>query len=239
MHLSGPHQWDKSDRKEERMIRNLKTLGLALVAVFAMSAMAASAASATQGAFTAGVANAHIFGTDVGAGDKFEVLGSTVECVTDEFTGTLAAKSTDLTITPTYKNCLKNGTEPVTVTTNGCTFTFTVGTRTSEVDAHGSAHVVCPVTTPTTQIEVHTYTNHAAHTAGTSNCTLTMGSQTVEPVTYTNVANTTKVLVEGELGVSVQTHGACSFGLTLNVNGVYKAGVEVEATGSTAHIGNL
>jgi hypothetical protein len=45
----------ETDRKEEKMIHNLKVLSLALVAVFAMSAMAASSALAveeTQGVLT-------------------------------------------------------------------------------------------------------------------------------------------------------------------------------------------
>lgn len=224
------------------MIRNLKTLGIAVVAILAMSAMAASAASASQqGVFTAMDPLAypvHVHGTDdvVVEPDSFEVLGSVVKCEVATFTGELKGRSTDLTITPTYEKCFKNGTEPSTVTHNGCNYTFTAGTYTSAADTHGTVDIVCPVGKA---IEVHTYASHAAHTANTPNCTLTIGSvNNLTGVTYTNNAATTDVFVEGVISVPVQTHGNCSGGFTINTTGTYRAGVTVNGTnGKAIHVG--
>jgi hypothetical protein len=206
------------------MTRNLKALGLALVAVLAMAAFAASSASAKQGIFTASSYPVHVFGTD--NDDWFEVLENKVECDEATFTAQATGADTKLTVIPTYHKCFKNLVEPVTVTTNGCHYTFTIGTMTSHSHGHGTVDIVCP----TKPIEVHSYANHAAHTSKSSNCTLTIGSQNNLPgVTYTNAANG-DIVVEGEIKPAVQTHGACSFGITINTTGLYSAGVTVEGT---------
>ncbi len=122
------------------MTRKFKTLGLCLVAVFAMSAVAATAAQAEK--FTSASYAASITGEQIGAlPNEFEVTNAGVECGTATFSGTLAAASETLTITPNYQNCLVGGSIPATVDMNGCDYLFhATGVKTASVD------VVCPTT---------------------------------------------------------------------------------------------
>jgi hypothetical protein len=213
------------------MIRNLKALGLALVAILAMAVFASSASAESPGIFTAKTYPAHIYAEDTD--DTFTVAGNIIQCTHGTFTGVAEKASTKITIEPEYTNCTKNGTEPATVTMNKCAYVFEVGTMTGHTEAHGSVEIECPVGKV---IEVHSYTNHAAHTGNSPNCTVTIGPQTVGNVTYTNNLATTDVFVESTdkegIIVAAQTHGACSFGLTINTTGDYDAGVTVTATES-------
>ncbi len=122
------------------MTREFKTLGLCLVAVFAMSAVAATAAQAEK--FTSANYPAAVPGEQVGALPlEFEVTNAGVECGTATFSGTLAAASETLTITPNYQNCLVGGAIPATVDLNGCDYLFHVtGVKTVGAD------VECPTT---------------------------------------------------------------------------------------------
>ena len=207
-------------------MRNFKALGLALVAVFAMSAVVASSASAT--AFTSVKYPQHLIGEDTGAPDVFTVSGNELTCTDETFTSDITAQSTTLNFIPSYVNCKTAGAafNNVTVTTNGCTFTF---------DAHGHSVIDCP-TTPAQQqqahkqhgpIEIHHYSNQG-HT--TVSCTNTVGPQNISgTVTYTNDPDGT-VTVNGTPQVNLQTHGGCSFGFTINVVSTYDLSVKVRAT---------
>lgn len=218
------------------MIRNLKALSLALVAVFALSAMAASTASAAPKFTSAnGVYPQHLIASDTGAEDLFTLAGSELSCTGETFTATAAAATNALSFTPNYINCVTKGEPPlpITVTHNGCTFEFTAVTTVSAAQSKGIVHLRCP--NPAVGVEIHHYSNHANHTAKISNCTDTVLPQTpTGEVTYNNVAP--NVVVEGTLGVHVVTHGACSFGFTLNQEASYHLSDTVSATsGATIH----
>lgn len=204
--------------------RNLKAVGLAVVAAFAMSAMVASTASAAKFTAANGLAQ-HLVATDVGAADKFEVAGSTLTCNGETFTSNApAGQTTELSFTPNWINCKTEGAafNNVTVTHNSCNLIFT-STPTPAV------HIACGAK----PIEVHHYSS-SAHSSST--CTETIGTQTVTGhPTYTNVGN--HVEVHGVAGVSLQTHGACSFGFTLNQTAEYTYSQTVTATsGNAIHV---
>ena len=196
-------------------MRNFKALGLALVAVFAMSAVVASSASATS--FTAESYPQHLTAEDIAPADKFTVSGNELSCTDETFTAQSGlAATTTLEFIPDYVNCKTEGSafNNVTVTENGCTFTF---------DAHGHSIVDCPVNQ---KIEIHHYSNQA-HTS--SSCTNTVAAQNISgTVTYTNEADGVKVT--GTPQVNLQTHGGCSFGFTINVASTYDLSVKVRAT---------
>jgi hypothetical protein len=212
------------------MNRNLKMLWLALVAVFAMSAVTASnAAAEKQGQFTAEEYPAHIFAEDTD--DIFTVLGQPLLCKHQTFTGVLASESTDITINPEYTKCENvNNKKQVTVTMNGCNFTFTAGTVTSATTVHGEVHITCPTGK---EIEAHTY-NDVAHTS--VHCTLVIPPQTL-PVTYTN--HNGHVFLEPTEGTSVPVtgteKGTCTAGLNIHFSSATSnLGVTVEGTESNA-----
>lgn len=221
------------------MTRNLKVLGLALVAVLAIGAMAASAATAaTAGKFTASSYPVHVFGEDTD--DTFTVSENTLACTKATFTGQASEASTQLDITPVYTGCTNNGVDPVTVTMNGCFYRFTAGTATAPSGtthtAHGSVHIICE---PGKVIEIHRYSSHANHTAGITNCTITVGPQAASgSVTYTSHTTPGDVTVEGDVVVSAQLHSTCSFGFTINVNSTYHSGVTTVGTNNNKiHVG--
>lgn len=158
------------------MIRNLKALGLALVAVLAMGAVAANGASAHE--FTSSSATTYLSGTsESGTTDKFTVsaiFGTlTIECH-GSFTGTQSGTVADeVTVTPSYSNCLFNG-EAASVDVNGCDYNFDSDT---DANGHAAAKVACPGTGTTETIAV---TNNT--------CDMYFGTQTpTEGVTYTNI----------------------------------------------------
>ena len=206
------------------MIRNLKALGLALVAMLAMSAMAAASASAQEGEVyeTAGIYPVHIQGADVAqtAGDPTPSLtanGEVVHCTKTLYTGNLTAASKRVTITPTYEDC--HSPTPVTVTMNGCAYEFHHATTGANTDTWPiTADLECPVGKVA---EVHKYSSMANHTAGTSNCTLTMAAQTglTGATLYEETTAGDPLRIEGTVhSIKTQTHGACSFGFTININ---------------------
>lgn len=156
------------------MNRKLKALGLALVAVFAMSTVLTSGAQADEGKtgeFTATEYPAHVFVTPYIDPYEFTAGGYSFTCKKTELTGTLGAKSKELTVTPKYEDCEthKDGSPSikVTVKTNGCHFLFTTGTKTKDNDVHGAVHLVCH---PDKRIEM---------TAGTCTVTVTPSHETV------------------------------------------------------------
>jgi len=141
------------------MIRNLKTLGVALCAVLALSVVAASAASAAN--YTASSYPAIGTGTSAVGNDVFKTEAGNVECKS-HFTGTLAAASSTLTVTPTYTECKAFGFLNATVTMGTCDYQFQAPTLVSADNYTAAVKVVCGATPITI-------------TAGT--CKATVGAQ--------------------------------------------------------------
>jgi archaellum component FlaF (FlaF/FlaG flagellin family) len=149
------------------MIRNIKILGLALVAVLAMSAVAVGSASA--GEFTGSSYPAEGEGGQT-TPHKFTVQGQAVECSTASFSGSLAAASEQIKITPVYEGCKAFGFLSATVDMNGCYYTFTAdGEKTGTHTRHGSVHIICPGATKSITVTASTCTVHIPEQTPTGN----------------------------------------------------------------------
>lgn len=183
---------ESKNRKEQKMIRNLKVLGLALVAVFAMSALAASAASAAEQGKITSDGPFKLDGTDVVKSVLTYNETQKLEC-TGTYTGEkvgggfLASGETTATVKPVYTACVGKIGElnaPATVTMNGCDYVLHVGNTLAAGKWGGTADVVCSPSTD--QIEVHIYSN-AEHTS--SICTYKFAAQTGKTGAFvTNIA---------------------------------------------------
>ncbi len=117
------------------MTLNLKALGLALFAVFAMSAVAASTASAQNAKITTDGESVTLTGTETGEplANSFTAFGQTLRCPGSTFTGhkfettphvPVPNNAENVTITPTYVNCVDQNEKPLTVSMNGCDYEF-------------------------------------------------------------------------------------------------------------------
>ncbi|HEX5762980.1 MAG TPA: hypothetical protein VFY04_07650 [Solirubrobacterales bacterium] len=218
------------------MIRNLKTLGLAMVAALALSAVAASTASAElEGGFTAenGTYPLHVHGVDGEGTNALTAGGAPVECEEASYTGTLAEPSPTLKLDLSFENCVA-GALTATVTVNGCTYDFHVGTGTGNGDWHGEAGLTCP----SKPLEIHFY-NAKPHSAATEVCTVTIGTQkNLKGLTLTDLGNNT-VTAEGSVGgIKGHRSGACVGGATVPFEGaVLDADITVTGTNDNLDIG--
>jgi hypothetical protein len=141
------------------MTRMLKVLGLAIASMATMVAIGAPAAQAETGVLTAQQFPAIVTGGQIG-GATFDIGAAplkTVTCGTSDLGTTLNAPTDPVTLIPAYGGCVSEpGAQPVTVTLNGCDYSFGVtrpGTtgwpaETGEL----TASVICP---PGQQIEIH------------------------------------------------------------------------------------
>lgn len=152
----------------------------ALAVVFVLGALTASAAQARE-SFIAGAYPATLTGTPLTV-HEWEVSGRSVICAEASFKATLAAKSTELKVTPTYEECFAVvlGNEfPATVEMNGCDYLFTTDPGGAK---NGPTHIKCPVGK---QIELHVYLDEE-HTKVL--CTYDVKAQERGKMEYENVA---------------------------------------------------
>jgi hypothetical protein len=196
------------------MSLKLKVLGLGVLAIMAMSAFAAISASAkVAGHFThEGTAN-HVI---VKGEESFHTShflqfqhtnsegkadGKPIECTEAKYEGTAATKTvTVIQMTAAYSGCRtqEGAAGEVSVTMNGCSYTFfSGGTK------HGTVAVDCPVGSA---IEVH----HP-------NCTITIGAQTPTTNGLTNGVSYTTT-VEGK-------HALTANVTVGNIAGQYHGGI--------------
>jgi hypothetical protein len=129
----------------------LKALGLGLLATMALAGfMAMNATAETGGHFTSEATHTIISGEDETGVNRPElrVPGLTgIVCDKSTYSGTTNATTVEsITITPTYEKCHTTGDEPeikkpVTVDVNGCTYTFTIGKKST---ADNTVDLVCP-----------------------------------------------------------------------------------------------
>ncbi len=160
------------------MSRFLKTLALAMSAM-ALLAVMASAAHAATGALTAPEYPAQITG-EQGPGATFDIANRNVECATSDLNATIMGPTDPVTFTPIYANCISNpGALPVTITTNGCDYSFGVskpGTTgiINPTTGRMQAWLNCPAGK---QLEIHIYENAFTHAANFSTCTYDIGPQ--------------------------------------------------------------
>jgi hypothetical protein len=156
------------------MTCNLKILGLALVAVFATSAVLATAAMAQQGLLTSD-GPVTLTGTETGSKANFiRMFGLQIECPGSTYVGhkvgstseLIPSGSTEVTITPTYKNCSVTTLGwPMTVTMNGCDYVAKLGNTTANpADTYGvSTSLKCPAGK---DITVDIWTPNGSHAEG-------------------------------------------------------------------------
>lgn len=127
----------------------LKFFGLVLTAMVS-SALIATSASAVD-TFTAERNTITITGTSADSLLRITGAGSTIECATAKFSGTIANGAQQITITPSYTGTpaepgaahCKWGTGKVTVDMNGCDYLLTGSTISSD-GTDATASIICP-----------------------------------------------------------------------------------------------
>ncbi len=217
-----------------KMIRNLKALGPALVALAAMSAIMASSASAHKFTSTGVYPQAFIV-EDVGAADQFTLGENSMECHGETHTGTLNAPTTTIEVTPEYGETCRTGnsaTWNMTVTENGCKLHIEWAEHVAADHDKIKIKLVC---TLGKGVEIHHYSSQP-HSG--SSCTNTIVPQTATgTLTATSLTPSGDILLEGSVGITQQTHGACSFGFTINQNATFDVSKAVRAvSGAAIHI---
>jgi hypothetical protein len=192
--------------------------------MLAVSSFAAMTAGATAGGhFASEVAHTTIVGTEA-SGHRLHLKGDFGEgqigCNQASYSGTTTnTTETAVSITPTYAECSTTGSSAVTVTPNGCTYTFTVAAGTTS-STEQTAHVVCPAGKT---IEIH----HP-------NCTITVaGGQTVaNAATYTPVTENGKHAITMDVSAKFnsQYHGGICIFLGTAHTGELNGSVTVRGT---------
>lgn len=154
------------------MILNSKVMGLILAAILSMGGLSASAAEAEVDAQLT-TTGTKIDGTQL-PGAVFSRLGRTFTCKTGTTNGAATNGATTLTLTPSFSECESPSIKgPATVKMNGCNFVFHL-----TADASDTFTAVRDLSCPAgVKAEILFYSNHTNHTAGTTLCQFTFGSQ--------------------------------------------------------------
>jgi len=212
----------------------LRALGLGLLALLAMGAFAAVNATAEEGGhFTSDspTGNTWITGTEQrGAGGtepdvtRLGIVGlKGIHCKHASYVATASGSTvTSLTVAPTYKECTTEpeGLKNVVVDVNGCTYTFTIGKKISNV--HNTVHILCPVGVKGIVI------THPE-------CEIVIPPQTVTGIAYNTITENNKhaITVEPTIGIggtpTLTTHfekGVCVL-LGTSHAGEFTGGVKV------------
>jgi len=213
-------------------MRNIKVLGLALTAVLAMSAFAAATASANE-------FNSESYpttGTGTKDGEFLDVLtltAGTVKCTTPTYKATLSAKSTSVSVAPSYAGCTGFGF-PGEVVTTGCVYVFNIG---AGATTEGDVDLECTGANEITII---------SKSGATVKCTVHVKSQTDigGTVKYINISAgaTREITVEANLTGIDYTHtagtgiGACTSGSSTTGTLTAKGVATGENAGGT-HVG--
>ena len=190
------------------MTRNLKVLGMALAMAFAFAAFASAASAAT-----------HHF--DGGAGETLSVVTNENQVFTTTTGGTQGfickgvafnstlevATSTSVTVEPLYTNCHteENGVETttqMTLTTNGCHYTFqgltTSGNPTG--GEHANVELSCPEGAAGMTTDV---------TAFKLRCTNVPPQTIAHAVRYEDLGNGQVKVIPTAHGIESKTEGVC------------------------------
>lgn len=186
----------QSNRKENKMSRNLKVLGLALLAVFSLAALTASAASAASFHSEKETAVITAEGEKIN-GTTFGTKSSSVTtvCEKETFAGTAKNGATSITVHPTYFGCNAEPFGAAPIDTKGCNYILYAET-TSHLNTSGVSETDAPV-----EVECEG-TNAIKVTA--PGCTITVPAQSKRHgVMYVNEGSgstrdiTVKVTVDG------------------------------------------
>lgn len=150
------------------MTRALKIIGPVLLLIaLAISALAATGAFAEEeegapGTLQAAEYPATLDGTDIAtATNAFTLFGEKIVCPDSSYSGQIAAKTTEVTITPTYNNnecSAGGGGHKVTVTMNGCDYMLHIGNTTKKFydNYYVTIDLICP---KEADVEIHKYLN--------------------------------------------------------------------------------
>jgi len=164
------------------MTINPKSLWPVVLAVFALSALAAPAAQAVPKTFHVEIDTFSLKGEQVGE-QWFTFAATTVECEKLALTGENVLKTTaEITTQVAYSECNTKitGKSSAKVVMNGCDYRFTVKPET-EVPTTGVLHIECPVNK---RIEI--LIGAMGSEGVPTNCTVTLGSQTLNEVIFEN-----------------------------------------------------
>jgi hypothetical protein len=210
------------------MIRNIKLLALTALAALAVTAVAASAAHAENTKFTAGSTSGKVTATQT-TKQVFTTNAGKVECTTAHQEGVFtAATFSSLTVTPTYSGCTAFGFIGATVTTNGCTYTYTGKPQAAGEETLATVTVNC------------TGANTIVVSGG--GCTTTVPAQgPLNHIKFTN--NTTKSPDDVDATATVSgikyTSSGCFSGNGTFTNGTISGGSTVIARDTTGTQVNL
>lgn len=216
------------------MSGKFRSLGLGLLATMAVSAIAAIGASAeVTGHFIVEGGDANLVGSENAAhNSQFSFDGGTpVECLNDTYEGFAGSETlAGFTLTPKYPTCKTAGTEThnVTITMNGCRYTFKSTTGT-----HATFWILCPTGKA---IEIH----HP-------NCTITIPEENnlhLTGVTYTTSVENAKHAFTVDLtveNITAHYHGGVCIFLGTSHKGALKGSFTLKAVdtdGKPVHITN-
>jgi hypothetical protein len=228
----------KRQRKESKqMMRNLKALGLALVAVVALGAIVAQAAQAKFDTITTFPTEPAIVKVAADPLEKPQVFtavpgGFSVTCQkVSTVGGTVTDKATEVTGEPRYEECKNSLGGEATVNSNGCHYKFTSETNASE---HAEVHLICG--------SEATEPKGAGITISTAGATLTIGTQTLRGVHYTN-ETTSPGTSEREMHITLSAtveksiHYTCSPAFTCGIAGIPTTGTEATYKGKATVTG--
>jgi len=259
------------------MFRNLKALGLLVFAALAISAtFAAGAQGQTHeettlfGTLTSGTTNsttttAHhekvdLHGKQIGNIEEnfFEAFGTKIHCENSgvTYTGTATGTTTEVTLTPTYKDCTTGTNLAMTVTMNGCQFVFTHPETLEAPSTYtGKVTLTCPHE-DSIDIEVYGSGGPTSHSGGIL-CTIRVHAtggttQTGEETAHSAQELGGHVVYHSEVneatgrhdvratatitGISATRQGLCTFGLhqTTSENTSFVSKITLTATRDVA-----
>lgn len=172
------------------MNRNVKVLGAALLVALTICAFGASAASAESFSFYSEIEHTTLTGSATGT-HTFTIDAGAATCGVAQFSGTLtSAKSTEVTITPSYESCTADPAGSVDLAMNGCQYVLVPITK------EGAAYktemkLVCGEGKSLTALVT---------LFGVTKCTISIPAQTFGSVTLTQVS-------EGDIGMEANISG--------------------------------
>ncbi len=210
------------------MIHSIKVLGLGMLAAVAVSAAAAPAASANP-LFHSEFAGVFLTGSQSGAATNVLTtdLGE-MKCGAVKLSGSQGAMTTTtMTLKPKYEEC-KIGGNNVTVTTNGCAYTFHLEEQAEPIEARMG--IECPFAGGKMEIDA-------------PECTITIPAQGPrKEVTFTNEGAGTTRAVVADLNVSglhyVEDGAGCANPNITTENGAFTGQMTVKAEDAVGgHVG--
>jgi hypothetical protein len=176
--------------------RKFKALGLSLFAMFALSIGGASAAHAVE--WTPEKYPANVTAQSAGVAEWGMGNGSRRISCASKHTGVIDYQTkASLVVAPEYSGCISTGGLPVTIATNGCSYTWTVSSLTA-----GTQSIGCP---EGKEVSVNVYANATKQKEGITTCEYTFGSQaTLGGFSHSNKGEGTGRYVAMTMNVSIK-----------------------------------